>query len=278
MIVARKTIDLFGKLLFETVIIKPPFQKPNPMPNEACFLYILEGSYDSTSATDKMRILTDESVLMKCGRYWSDMIPNPTSSRYQAIAVHFFPDVLLKIYKNELPGFLKNQQPNTVDMVKLNTDLLIKKYIDSLLFYFENPHIVDEEILILKLKEIIVLLNKTKNAGAIRNVLSNLFHPTSFTLREIVETHLYSTIAVSRLADLAGMSTSTFKREFQKLYNAPPASYIRRKKVEKAKELLKYTSLNATEIAYDCGFSNVSHFSRTFKQQTGLAPTAFKLS
>ncbi len=278
MIIDRKTIDLHGKLLFETVVIKPPFQKPNPMPNEACFLYIVEGIYDSTSALAQIRVKTDESVLMKCGRYWSDMIPNSGSEKYQAVAVHFFPEVLSKIYENKLPDFLKNDIPPSHDMVKLKGDLLIKKYIESLLFYFEHPQIVDEEILTLKLKEIIVLLNKTKNSGTIRSILSNLFNPSSFTIREVVDAHIYANITVDQLADLTGMSISTFKREFQKVYNDSPGNYIRIKKIEKATDLLQTTSLNATEIAYDCGFSSVSHFSRTFKQIKGLSPSHFRMA
>lgn len=278
MILAHKRLDLFGKMLFETMVLTPPFQKPNPMPDEACFLYVIEGTYDSTSEQEQIRIQADESVLMKCGNYLSDMVPTPDTEQYQAVAVHFYPEVLLKIYENKLPDFLKKNDAPTTGMAKLNSDILIKKYIDGLLFYFENPQIVDEEILILKLKEIIVLLNKTKNAPAIRTILSNLFNPSSYSLREMVDAHIYSIITVERLAELAGMSVSTFKREFQKIYTASPAKYFRTKKIEKAVELLSATDLRATEIAYECGFSSISHFSRTFKQLQGISPTLYKLN
>ncbi|MGL1887586.1 MAG: AraC family transcriptional regulator [Reichenbachiella sp.] len=278
MILEHKKLDLFGKMLFETMVLMPPFQKPNPMPDEACFLYVMEGAYDSTSEQEQLRIQADESVLMKCGNYLSDMVATPPTDQYQAVAVHFYPDVLMKIYEDKLPDFLtKTEVPNT-GMAKLNSDVLIKKYIDGLLFYFENPQIVDEEILILKLKEIIVLLNKTKNAPAIRVILSNLFNPTSYSLREIVDAHLYSIITIERMADLAGMSVSTFKREFQKVYTESPATYIRTKKIDKALELLSATDMRTTEIAYECGFSSVSHFSRTFKQLKGIPPTVYKLN
>lgn len=278
MIIEHKTLDLFGKMLFETMVLTPPFQKPNPMPDEACFLYVIEGAYDSTSEQEQIRIQADESVLMKCGNYLSDMVSTPESDKYQAVAVHFYPDVLLKIYENKLPDFLKNNDQSNTGMAKLNSDILIKKYIDGLLFYFENPQIVDEEILILKLKEIIVLLNKTKNAPAIRAILSNLFNPTSYSLRKIIDAHIYSIITIERMAELAGMSISTFKREFQKTYAESPATYIRNKKIDKALELLSVTDMRTTEIAYECGFSSVSHFSRTFKQIKGIPPTVYKLN
>jgi AraC-like DNA-binding protein len=277
-IIEHKTLDIFGKMLFETVTLKPPFKKPNPMRNEACFLYIIEGEYDSISESEKLRIQTEESVLMKCGNYLSSMLKSKTSDKYQALAVHFFPEVLLKIYDNKLPCFLKESQNADIGMVKLNSDILIKKYIDSILFYFENQNLVNEDILILKLKEIILLLYQTKNASAIHNILSNLFNPTSFSFREVIEHHFYTNNTLEELAQLTNTSLSTFKRDFKKIYKIPPATFIRNKKLEKAMELLSSTNLRTSDIAYDCGFIDVSHFSKTFKQKYGLSPTLYKMT
>ena len=278
MILDHKTLDLFGKMLFETVIIKPPFKKTNPMPNEACFLYVIEGEYDSTSESEKLRIKTEESVLMKCGNYLSSMVKSKTSDKYQALAVHFYPEVLLKIYENKLPNFLKKNKNSNIGMSKLNSDILIKKYIDSILFYFENKNLVNEDILILKLKEIILLLNQTKNAPAIQSILSNLFNPTTYSFREVIESHFYTNNTLEELAQLTNTSLSTFKREFRRIYKTPPATFLRSKKLEKALELLKSTNLRATEIAYDCGFMDVSHFSKTFKKEYGVSPTIYKMT
>ncbi|AUP79875.1 helix-turn-helix domain-containing protein [Flavivirga eckloniae] len=278
MIIDYKRLDLFGKMLFETMVLKPPFQKDNIMQNEACFLHIIEGTYNSTSEKEQIQVNSKESILMKCGNYLSDMIPTPNTEKYQAIAVHFFPEVLSRIYENKLPEFLKKKTSPSIGMAKIHNDKVIEKYIDSLLFYFENPQVVDEEILILKLKEIILLLSKTKNAPEIKIILSNLFEPNSYTLRDIVDAHLYSSITIERLASLAGMSVSTFKRQFKKAYQESPATYLRTKKIEKALELLSKTELRATEIAYECGFSSVAHFSRIFKEQHGMSPTTYKLN
>ncbi|MGH1336576.1 MAG: helix-turn-helix domain-containing protein [Aureispira sp.] len=277
MIIDYKTLELFGKMIFETVTLEPPFKKTNPMPNEACFLYIIEGEYDSTSEKEQLRIQTEESVLMKCGNYLSSMLQSKQSEKYQALAVHFYPEVLLKIYENKLPSFLKEKQSEEIGMSKLNSDILIRKYIESILFYFENPNLVNEDILILKLKEIILLLKQTKNAPAIHNILSNLFTPSSYLFREVIEAHYFSNISLEELAQLTNQSLSTFKRAFKKLYKTSPATYLRDKKLEKAVELLETTNWRATDIAYDCGFGDVSHFSKTFKNKYGVSPTAYKL-
>lgn len=272
----HRKLDLFGKMLFETSILKPPYKLTNQMHDEACFLYLIEGEYHSISEVEKLEIKAEESVLLRCGNYVG-LVPNSRNSdRYQAVAVHFYPDILLKIYDNRLPSFLKSKEEVIIGMTKLKSDILIKKYIDSILFYFDNPHLVDEEILILKLKEIILLLNKTKNAPAIQSILKNLFNPLSYSFREVVESNFFTNITLEELAQLTNMSLSTFKREFKKIYKAAPASYFRDRKLEKSLELLSSTDLRATDIAYECGFTNISHFSRTFKEVYGISPMQYK--
>ena len=273
-----KTIDLFGKLLFETIILKPPYKKPNLMPNEACFLYILKGEYDSISETERLRIEAEESLLMKCGNYTCNMHPSKDSETYQALAVHFYPEILMKIYENKLPNFLTQSLPLDTGMTKINNDILIRKYIEGILFYFENPNLFTEEILVLKLKEIILLLNQTKNAPAIRSILSNLFSQSTHSFKEIIKSHYYENITLEELATLNNQSLSTFKREFKKIYKSSPATYLRKKKLEKSIELLIHTDLRSTDIAYECGFSNVSHYSKTFKKIYGVSPTIYKLT
>ncbi|MCE7991180.1 MAG: helix-turn-helix transcriptional regulator [Roseivirga sp.] len=277
MIHEYKTIELFGKLLFEKVILSPPFKKPNPMTDEACFLYIIEGQYHSISEKDLLRVNTRESVLMKCGNYLSQMHASGHGDRYEAVAVHFFPDILKRVYENQLPGFLKVEYKDAPPLTqsKIEADILIHKYIDSILFYFENQSLVNEDILILKLKEIILLLNQTVNAPAIRAILSNLFNPGTFSFRQVIEAHLYSSIGTEELAALTNMSLSTFKREFKKIYNMSPASYLKSKKLEKAASLLTLPEVRIGDIAYDCGFTDMANFSRAFKQKYGVPPSQY---
>jgi len=267
-------------MLFEKVILIPPFKKKNPMPNEACFLYIMDGEYNSISEKEQLRIKAEESVLMKCGNYLSQMHASKTSKKYEAVAVHFYPDILKKVYDNSVPNFLKTSVENSeqTGMEKINSELLISKYIEGILFYFENPSLVNEEILILKLREIILLLNQTKNAPAIHAILSNLFNPTTYTFREIIDAHIYSNITISELSELTNMSLSTFKREFKKTYNNSPAVYIKDKKLTKAKELVSASTLRMSDVAFDCGFNDMAHFSKSFKQKYGVSPSTFRLT
>ena len=208
------------------------------------------------------------------------MFPSSTSKEYEAVAVHFHPDVLKKIYENDLPKFLqqtKKVSTNT-NLVKINTSPLFEKYIDGVLFYFENPDLVTEELLVLKLKELILLLNQTKDAPKMQQILSELFSPAIYSFKQIIDAHIFSDLSLEDLAQLTNLSVSSFKREFKKIYQDSPASYIKNKKLEHASELLIISDIRITNIAYDCGFNDIAHFSKSFQEKYSISPSNFRLS
>ncbi len=279
MIIEHKQIDLFGKMFLETAVIEPPFTKPNPMPNEACFITILEGQGYWLSEVEELTVHTSEALLMKCGSYLSRMISGTSTKRYHAVAIHFHPDVIKKAYASTLPDFMNHsgQMAYTSSMAKVEMSDLLQKYIEIIQIYFERPEIVTEELLVLKLKEIILLLMHTSDSQNVLEIFYNLFSPVEFKLKEIVEAHLFSDISVAELAQLSYMSLSTFKREFKKVFQATPAQYIRQKKLERAKELITVSSQSLTDIALSCGFRDSSQFSRLFKEMYGITPSNYRL-
>ncbi|MBI4674986.1 MAG: helix-turn-helix transcriptional regulator [Chloroflexi bacterium] len=279
MIIEYKTLDLFGKMVFERVILKPPFRKANPLPDEACMLYVIEGKYRSFSETEQLQVSRKEAVLMQCGNYLGQMLGSDASPYYEAVAVHFYPEVLKKIYENDLPGFLKRPlaQSNRA-MAKLQGDALLQNYIDSILFLFTNPELATEDLLIVKVKELILLLVNSKHAAKVHQILANLFTPQAVSFREIVHAHLFAPLTTKELAQLTNQSLSSFKREFRKIFNASPSEYIKAKRMQKAAELLALTDQSITEIAYDCGFNDSAYFSAAFKAHYALSPSRYRLN
>ncbi|WP_073178810.1 helix-turn-helix domain-containing protein [Flagellimonas flava] len=280
MIKDYKRIDLFGHMLFEKATIIPPFRAPNPMQGEACFLHIREGSYTSFSQEDSLHITAKQSVLLKCGNYVGRMIADDHSGTYQAVAVHFHPDLLKKVYRNSLPGFLvhqKNKVPQ-FNMALVQASTAIDKYVDDILFYFENRHLAHEEILILKTKEIILLLLQTQNAPRILQILENLFTERTVDFKTTIESHLFSDISLQELAQLTHLSMSSFKRKFKDTYGLPPSQYFLTQRLKHSRELLTVSEASVGEIAFQCGFKTIHHFSKKFKAHFGIPPSQYRLS
>ena len=72
------------------------------------------------------------------------------------------------------------------------------------------------------------------------------------------------------------MSRSQLYRKFAALTNTTVHLFIRKLRLLKAKELLLHTELNVSEVAYDTGFKNPSHFSRVYSEEFGIALSKVK--
>jgi AraC-like DNA-binding protein len=78
------------------------------------------------------------------------------------------------------------------------------------------------------------------------------------------------------IASAAGVSPYHFLRAFTAAYGETPGRYLTRRRVERAKTLLRSVNLTVTEICHLVGFSSVGTFSARFKQVVGVSPSAYR--
>ncbi|GAB5551876.1 MAG: hypothetical protein Sapg2KO_14670 [Saprospiraceae bacterium] len=279
MITEHLQFDLFGKKAFEKAVVCPPFRFTAVLEDEACFYFTIHGTVDMYSPKGKVTNHENEGVVMRCGTYLNGFLATEDMEYCEVIAVHFYPNILRSIYDKDLLariGEVADVKP--IQYKKYPNTVLLKNYIESLQFYFENPALVSEELLKLKMKELILLLAKTDNLRAIKALFASLFNPLEIDLRAVIEANLYHNVSVEELAALCKMSLSSFKRSFTKQYGTSPARYLRERKLEKAAQLLKNTNLRISDIAFDTGFTDLAHFSKTFQKKFGFSPTNFRLN
>lgn len=84
--------------------------------------------------------------------------------------------------------------------------------------------------------------------------------------------HYCERITLNEVAESVHMSPNYFSTYFRRVTNIGFSEYLVRLRLQKAKELMKNTSLGSKEIAARCGFYNMSNFYRLFKKQTGISP------
>ncbi len=273
-----KKYELFGRPMMQKIALKAPFTFEFPVAEQACFLYVLEGEMQYQANDEELTIAKHYSLLLNCinsGKRIHDV--NPTRD-CQLLIVTFYPDTLKKVYDRELPSLLLEPENiiSNQSKEKIDNDFLIQKYVEGLLFYFKNPSLINEDILVLKLREIILLLSQTRNASVIRVILSQLFSSNTYSFKQIIEANLFSQLTIEQLAEQNNLSVSSFKREFAKLYQDTPASYIKNKKLEKAAELLLVSDQRVSEIAFNCGFNDLATFTKSFSDKYHISPTNYR--
>ncbi len=273
----HNTLNLYGKKLFERAKLTPPFKRSNHLSNEACYLHILEGGHNQYSVTDLVEAKQDNGILMKCGNFIFDPVADKNSGETKLIAVHFFPDVLKKLFKDNPPEFLfTNRGDKEVEMTYIDSSKIISHYIKSISLLFDNSTLAEESILELKLKEIILILSKIDSSG-VNQILNNLFNHTTVVFKDVVEAHLYSALSVDDLASLTNKSLTSFKRKFKEIYGSSPANYVKNKRLERAAKLLIITDESISDISFKCAFNDLAHFSNSFKSKYNLTPSEYRL-
>jgi AraC-like DNA-binding protein len=103
-------------------------------------------------------------------------------------------------------------------------------------------------------------------------VAENLDGRIEHALAEI-EQRLGEPLGVDDLARGVELGVSQFARMFRARVGEPPAAYVRRVRLSRARELLEDTETPIKAIAFACGFRDAAHFSRTFFATQGVWPS-----
>jgi AraC family transcriptional regulator len=96
------------------------------------------------------------------------------------------------------------------------------------------------------------------------------------TVRQLLDTCYAESHSLFSLARSVGMSPFQFARIFSELAGLPPHRYLLRVRLNQASKMI-LDGKPVTETCFDVGFSNLSHFTRSFNRRFGCAPSLYKL-
>lgn len=264
-----------NNIILERAIIKPPLTHERIFQNQGCFMYIKNSDANLHSAQEKVKIESKEAILFQCDTFFIEFLSEKKEEEVEVIAIHLYPDILKEIYENELPNTII-ENTLTAKSKKIVGSEIISKFIESLDFYFENSTLVNDDLLELKIKELVLLLIQSNNVESVLELIKNLYSSRLTNLKDIISLHIYSNLGIEELAKLCQMSLSTFKREFKKEFNTTPLQYITAKKLKKAESLLSIAEMTISEIAFETGYNDPQYFTRIFKKNNGITPTMYR--
>ena len=95
---------------------------------------------------------------------------------------------------------------------------------------------------------------------------------------EYIHEHIQERITISDLAAHTGLSVGYLSRLFKKETGVSISDYIREKKVEKAREMLRNSDMSLIDIANQLSFSSQSHFTQQFRAFMGVTPKKYRVA
>ena len=146
----------------------------------------------------------------------------------------------------------------------------------SFFSYLKQEAAPPKKLIELKFREMLLnIVTNPKNAGTYSAILG-IAQNDGITMERVMEENFFYRLSLEEYARLCGRSLSTFKRDFKKVFKSTPGRWLTLRRLQYARQLLMGSDLNVTEVCYDSGFENPSHFVRAFKNTFGLTPLEFK--
>lgn len=169
---------------------------------------------------------------------------------------------------------------------------LADQYIEEDQLVFAGEMIADKDWMVPERKGIVTWCQSSKlpikgASGEIIGLMCTLnnFYVADDQLKSVtaltrairfIEQNYHQKIKIDQCAEVAKVSMSTLNRNFRKVYHTSIGEYLTKVRIHAACHELKDTTLGMTEIAFRCGFFDLSHFSRQFKKTMRMTPLQYR--
>ncbi|WP_099468034.1 helix-turn-helix domain-containing protein [Konateibacter massiliensis] len=147
----------------------------------------------------------------------------------------------------------------------------IIKILDAILSLqkeFGTKHVLKNKILLYELIAKIFSFSEVRQSAEPKDKIEEVLG--------YIHEHLEENLSVSEIAENFQWNAKQFNYSFQKRVGLSPKKYIMTTQIKRAKELLLESDLPIIEIANQVGYEDALHFSRIFKQNTGVSPSLFR--
>jgi AraC-like DNA-binding protein len=272
------SLELFGHVFAECFTLDQDFRLQREMRDDACLAYIQEGKQEIYSPTQKIQATDRESILMKCGNYIANFRDVTPTAQFKSVVFHLDPEAIKKAFDGKDLDFLRVDKSKVArdPALKMEQNELLDSFVSSMMPYFDKPQMAKDELLLLKLKELIYILSDFGNNPVVNQIIGTLYSAEEIAFDEIISANIYHNLSIGELAHLTARSESSFKRDFRKWYGDSPAKYFKTKRLDKSADLLKNLNTPISEIAWECGFENPAHFSASFHDFFGKSPRDYR--
>lgn len=238
-------------------------------------VYVLSGKKTYKTINGEWTLVPGQTLYLKKG---AEIIHQYFDDEYCMLGF-FLSDELIKETIEDIKGkvkfnYVQNPYEFTAKMVK-SSDYL-EGFFHSMLMYFRGINRPPDQILVHKLKEL--LMNLIDCDPLLASYFKDMTESNKPSLKQIMEKNYCFNLKLEDYAELSHRSLSTFKRDFQHHFNESPGKWITRRRVEHAANIIANTDQSISQAAFESGFEDLSHFSRVFKKIIGINPSEYKKS
>ncbi|MDR2423584.1 MAG: AraC family transcriptional regulator [Prevotellaceae bacterium] len=245
---------------------------------EHCLAYIYSGELEVNERGKITRLHNGECIFIRKDNQISVTKQPKNGKQFQSVFLHFPRKFLREFYrtldKKQLPANAKRQDVGVYKLPANRPDIL--SLFESITPYFDAGISPTDELIRLKLIEgVYVLLNTDKNVYA---SLFDFTEPWKIDIIDFLNENYMYNLSMEEIASFTGRSLAVFKRDFKKISSLSPQKWIIEKRLKVAHNKICNEGKQVTDVCFEVGFKNLSHFSTAYKRQYGVPPSDNRLN
>jgi AraC family transcriptional regulator, exoenzyme S synthesis regulatory protein ExsA len=195
-------------------------------------------------------------------------------------AIFFFvPDDFIKLFLQKNPSFLEASQKDLSgqdSVLRVKPDELLESYCSSVVAYLSLSEKPNERLLKLKFEELLLNLCTSDSHKNIKDYFISLCQNQAYQMSQVMEANFGYNLKIEDYAQLCHLSLSSFKRSFKQFYKTTPAVWLKQRKLDLSLHCLLASDLPISQISFECGFEDTSHFIRVFKKKYKITPHQYR--
>lgn len=241
----------------------PPYFTERKNLNSFLIVYTISGNGRLTYQNENYELTAGTCFYINCINY--HYYKTPKNSGWEFLWIHFNGSSAL--------GYYEEFTKNGFKILDIEDQFLIEGTIRRIISINHKRNTQTEILtssLIINLLTELLLQNCTSH-------IQNQYLPDYLkSIIKDIEQNFRTKLSLDILSKNHGISKFYLSKEFKKYVGIPLNEYIINARLSYSKELLKYSELSVSEIAYQSGMNNVSHFINLFKNRENVTPLAYR--
>jgi len=191
----------------------------------------------------------------------------------------FIPDDFIRTFLTKNSELIQQKLIDTSSqdaVICLQTDPLLTNYGQSIQSYLSLPEHPNKALVQLKFEELLHSLFSNKVHRELTDYFVSLTQDELYQMARVMELNFAYNLKLEEFARLCHMSLSRFKIAFKDYYHTTPGLWLKERKLDCALHKLLTSSLSISQVAFESGFEDTSHFIRVFKQKHGVTPLQYR--
>lgn len=232
-----------------------------------CLEIVLSGKRGVISSVDKQFIVSGDVQFRKRDNYIFE-----TSHDYKGLLFFFENTFITDFLREHVIAHTKREIDEQFSPFTFKTTAFIQSNIKEIVNAFTSNREYKSCIIKFSLHQILLqILDRNKDKVYV-TYLKYLVNNKKIDLQYYMENNFTQTLSLESLAKQTGRSLSTFKKDFKDQFKTSPMKWLINRRLKHANYLIITTNDPVSEIAFQCGFENVSHFSKVYKNLFKTSP------